>query len=125
MSCTLVMRLWLVRLADFVANSDDDIPDWDIIYPVSQFLLSYKIPLSAPTPDFQSPFADTFGVSVASSNLNPVTKQRSMKLIVNHPGIIWSVIAFTGDVVSWSLPESPDRGMHRHHVKVRFKSLRA
>lgn len=34
-----------------------------------------------------------------------------------HPGLIWPVIAFNGDVVSWDLPTAPERGLVRHHVK--------
>lgn len=95
----------------------DSIPDWDIIYPISQFLLSYKVPLPPPSADFKMPVADTFKVTLEKSSLNPVKKQRSLQLKVDHPGIIWSVIAFTGDVVEWSLPEPPERGALRHHVK--------
>lgn len=99
-------------------SSDDDIPDWDIIYPVSQFLLSYKVPLPAPSADVKTPFGDTFKVTLSQSSLNPIKRQRSLKLRVQHPGIIWSVIGFSGDVVEWSLPEQPERGNIRHHVKV-------
>lgn len=36
---------------------------------------------------------------------------------MTHPNIIWPVVAFVADVVSWDLPESPERGLIRHHVK--------
>lgn len=36
---------------------------------------------------------------------------------MDHPSIIWPVLAFDADVVSWDLPEPADRGMLRHHVK--------
>ena len=36
---------------------------------------------------------------------------------MDHPSIIWPVLAFDANVVSWDLPEPADRGMLRHHVK--------
>lgn len=88
------------------------------IYPVSQFLHSYKIPLPAWAPaEYVSPFQDSFKVEAIESRLNAVTQTRYVRLALRHPGIIWTVMAFNGDVVQWDLPEPAERGDHRHHVK--------
>lgn len=87
------------------------------IYPISQFLQSYKVPLPALPADYVSPFASKFRVEVTDSRLNAVTQTRYVKLAIRHPEIIWTVIAFTADVISWDLPSSPERGQVRHHVK--------
>lgn len=107
---------------------NDDIPDWDIIYPVSQFLKSYKIPLISQdhqmiTTDggevnkYVSPWVDTFKIVVLQSKLDYIQQQRTLSIAIDHPGIIWTVIAFTADVVSWDLPQNPLRGLERHHIK--------
>lgn len=36
---------------------------------------------------------------------------------MDHPGLIWTVISFSADVISWDLPEEAERGLIRHHVK--------
>ncbi|MBW0475805.1 hypothetical protein O181_015520 [Austropuccinia psidii MF-1] len=108
---------------------NDDIPDWDIIFPVSQFLKSYQIPLTSvehhslvnefdKVVSHVSPSSKTFKVNLLSEKIDFIHHQRTLSLVINHPGIIWSVIAFTADVVAWDLPEPPSRGIKRHHVKV-------
>ncbi|KAI8460332.1 hypothetical protein BY996DRAFT_4574820 [Phakopsora pachyrhizi] len=107
---------------------NEDIPDWDIIYPVSQFLISYQIPLASAehqmvtngkgeTMKYNSPWRELFKVTTISSKLDYIKQHRTLSIAIDHPGIIWSVIAFTADVVSWDLPVSPERGSRRHHVK--------
>lgn len=107
---------------------NDDIPDWDIIYPVSQFLKSYQIPLISDdhrmiTTDggqlsqYVSPWTDTFKINLLHNKLDHINHHRTLVFAVDHPGIIWTVIAFTADVVSWDLPENPTRGIERHHIK--------
>lgn len=66
---------------------------------------------------YVSPFRDTFKVELLESRLNAVTRARSIKLAIHHPGIIWSVIAFDANVMRWNLPAAPEPGMIRHHVK--------
>ncbi|GAA5899500.1 Pff1p [Sporobolomyces salmoneus] len=90
--------------------------DWDIIYPIGQFLTTYKVPLHPVAPNYVSPWSD-FKVMVEKSHLDVVNMRRSIDLVLEHPGVIWPVIAFEADVVSWDLPRAPERGMIRHHVK--------
>lgn len=42
---------------------------------------------------------------------------RSLTLEINHPGLIWTVIAFDAHVLSWSLDDHPLPHRARHHVK--------
>ncbi|SCV68329.1 BQ2448_450 [Microbotryum intermedium] len=91
--------------------------DWDIIFPVSQFLTTYKVPLPPTEASYVSPFAETFTVKAIRSNLNSISRTRSLEIEMLHPGLIWPVIAFDADVISWDLPEPPERGLIRHHVK--------
>lgn len=97
--------------------ADDLSVDWDVIYPVSQFLTTYRIPLPPPAVTYSSPWLDTFQVSVKQIRLNAVKQTKSIDIVLQHPGIMWPVIAFDADVVAWDLPEPPQRGVIRHHVK--------
>lgn len=56
-------------------------------------------------------------MSATSSKLDHIRQRRALTLTIKHPGIIWSVIAFDGDIVKWDLPSLPQRGRRRHHVK--------
>ncbi|KNZ47382.1 hypothetical protein VP01_643g2 [Puccinia sorghi] len=112
---------------------NDEIPDWDIIYPVSQFLKSYQIPMSLIKPgtlgtgegdegeagenEYVSPWTDKFKITSLSSKLDYINQRRTIVIALDHPGIIWTVIAFTADVVEWDLPSVPTRGKRRHHIK--------
>lgn len=70
-------------------------------YPVSQFLTTYRIPLPAPPATYASPWLDTFRVSVKQVRLNAVKQTRTVDIVLQHPGIMWPVIAFDADVVAW------------------------
>lgn len=98
-------------------SMDDFTPDWDIVYPVGALLHSIKIPL----PDsFASvvKWKSIFTVQAIESSLNSVKQTRRLTLQIDHPGIIWTVIAFTANVIEWDLPQKPPRGSQRHHIKV-------
>ncbi|GJN92127.1 hypothetical protein Rhopal_005157-T1 [Rhodotorula paludigena] len=97
--------------------ADDLSVDWDIIYPVSQFLTTFRIPLPPVSPDYVAPWADSLKVTVQRSVLNTIKQTRQLELTLEHPGIIWPVMSFTADVVAWDLPKVPERGQVRHHVK--------
>ncbi|GAA5994045.1 hypothetical protein JCM5350_000059 [Sporobolomyces pararoseus] len=91
--------------------------DWDVIYPIGQFLTTYKVPLHPVPSDYVSTWSENFKVVVEKSSLDVVNMRRSLDLVLEHRGVIWPVIAFEADVVSWDLPKSPERGLIRHHVK--------
>ncbi|BGP28517.1 hypothetical protein JCM10296v2_000252 [Rhodotorula toruloides] len=97
-------------------NADDLSVDWDIIL-LLQFLTTYKVPLPPVESTYTSPYLDTFKVSVTRNALNAIKQTRSVDIVLDHPGIIWPVLSFDGDVVAWDLPEPPQRGVIRHHVK--------
>lgn len=42
---------------------------------------------------------------------------RKITLEIKHPGLIWTVIAFTAEVLEWDLPSPPPKGIQRHHIK--------
>ncbi|KEI41749.1 uncharacterized protein L969DRAFT_15765 [Mixia osmundae IAM 14324] len=100
-----------------MTDINDYVASWDVTYPVSQFLLSYEVPLPPAPASYHSPWAETFKIYAKDSRLNAVKQQRSLTIVIDHPGIIWSVIAFDGDVVAWDLPSPAERGHVRHHVK--------
>ncbi|KAJ1299562.1 hypothetical protein OPQ81_011969 [Rhizoctonia solani] len=95
---------------------DDWNPDWDVLYPFSQFVTSYK--LTAPRPQgYESQWAKTFTVKAFEDILDFATGTRRLTLKISHPGLIWTVIAFDAWVVNWSLGSPPPHGVARHHIK--------
>jgi hypothetical protein len=124
------------RVPEFVPQ-DEDRSEWDIIFvrtsrsslstsqltsertpqPIGQFLTSYKIDLPPVPSSYVSPWSSTFTLVGRNSRLNPVKRTRSIELVMEHPSIMWPVLAFSGDVVAWDLPSPPERGTMRHHVK--------
>ncbi|PLW33163.1 hypothetical protein PCANC_11091 [Puccinia coronata f. sp. avenae] len=128
----LMDTLSLSHQSPILSAINDDIPDWDIIYPVSQFLKSYQVPLGlieqqslaaghdgdvGTKNEYLSPWTDKFKITSLESKLDFINQQRTIVLAIDHPGIIWTVIAFTADVVHWDLPSRAVRGKRRHHVK--------
>jgi len=95
---------------------DDNNADWDIVYPFSQFLTPYKIPLPNPY-DRPSPFAKTFTVTATNDIVNHRTQTRSLTLVIDHPGIIWTTIAFDANILKWSIASPPLQGLNRYHIK--------
>lgn len=111
--------------------------DWDVIYPYSNFLASYKLPLDT-SPDYawakegstfqvvavesQFGFEDELELEGRSmfaqveSQAKPM-RTRRVKLEVRHPGLIWTVIAFDAHVLEWNLDERPPDEYARHRVK--------
>lgn len=98
--------------------------DFDILYPVSAFLTPYKFQL--PTPASSSfhtkyaspaPEANHFTVKATNEVLDLEAGTRSLTLEMSHPGVIWSVVAFDAEILSWNLPSAPPTGFQRHHLK--------
>ncbi|KAJ7698147.1 hypothetical protein B0H17DRAFT_1261330 [Mycena rosella] len=98
---------------------DDYNSDWDPLYPFSAFLSPYKIELPTDT-GYASPWIAP-GTSFALTAVNDVTDlaagTRSFTLQVDHPGLIWTVIAFDAHVLKWNLDNNPPAEFARHHVK--------
>ncbi|CCG84536.1 protein of unknown function [Taphrina deformans PYCC 5710] len=94
--------------------------DWDTIYPFSQFLDSYRIDL--PTPVIQELPTDhvdpeiTGTITASEAVAGSLSRRVTARIDCFHPGLIWTVISFDAEVLSWDLP-MPDPGMQRHHIK--------
>ncbi|CBQ69193.1 conserved hypothetical protein [Sporisorium reilianum SRZ2] len=100
-------------------------PDFDILYPVSAFLTPYKFQLPAPpaSAGFSTKYAAPapegkhFTVKATNEVVDLQAGTRSLTLEMHHPGIIWSVVAFDAEILSWNLPSAPPQGHQRHHLK--------
>ncbi|KIM39558.1 hypothetical protein M413DRAFT_447037 [Hebeloma cylindrosporum] len=96
--------------------------DWDSLYPFSNFLSPYKIPLSI-HPDYISPWTSERPFTVTSvdhpitNDLLPPGTTRNLTITVSHPDLIWTVIAFDAHVLQWSLDDNPPDEHARHHIK--------
>lgn len=44
------------------------------------------------------------------------SREIALQIDCEHPGLIWTVMSFDADIVSWDLP-MPDSGPQRHHIK--------
>lgn len=99
-------------------------PDFDVLYPVSDFITPYKFKL----PDAQPGSKDVgrwlgdsqdtkFVVSAVSESLDLTRGIRNVTLQIDHPRIIWSVLAFDAEILAWDLPVAPPEGYRRHHIK--------
>ncbi|CDR98784.1 uncharacterized protein SPSC_00911 [Sporisorium scitamineum] len=98
-------------------------PDFDILYPVSAFLTPYKFQLPSPPTGFSTKYAapaaeaNHFTVKATDEVIDLEAATRSLTLEMNHPGVIWSVVAFDAEILSWNLPSAPPEGYQRHHLK--------
>lgn len=92
--------------------------DWDSLYPFSAFLTPYKIPLTV-DPGYISPWEaeSRFTITAVNDVKDLVAGTRSLTLRIDHPGLIWTVIAFDAHVLEWTLDDNPPNEYARHHVK--------
>ncbi|KAL8286292.1 hypothetical protein RQP46_004780 [Phenoliferia psychrophenolica] len=102
-------------------ETSDSNPDWIVLFPVSDFLTNFKVPLPALPSSYVSPWEE-FQVVAEKSVLNSVKLTRTLDVVMLYPGLIWPVIAFNADVLDWNLPAAAPRdeiaGKHlRHHIK--------
>ncbi|KAI0820291.1 hypothetical protein BC628DRAFT_1524628 [Trametes gibbosa] len=95
---------------------DDWNSDWDTIYPFSAFLTPYKLdlPLRA---EHQDVLEHDFTVTAINDKVDEAAGTRSFTLVVNHPSIIWTAIAFDAHVLKWTLDNNPPDEYARHHIK--------
>lgn len=97
--------------------------DFDILYPVSEFITPWKFRLPTPPVDSASvqrwtgEGINSFIVKAVKDELDLEAGTRSVTLEINHPDIIWSVIAFDAEILEWDLPVKPPSGYRRHHIK--------
>ncbi|KAJ7639617.1 hypothetical protein DFH06DRAFT_1217545 [Mycena polygramma] len=93
--------------------------DWDSLYPFSAFLSPYKIALSVDAA-YNSPWNEpdtSFTLSAVNEVTDLAAGTRSFTLQIDHPGLIWTVIAFDAHVLKWNLDNNPPTEYARHHVK--------
>ena len=109
----LATRFELGSLERWVAS--DDAPEWEVLYPFSQFLQSYqaKLPTAKISPAVELP--KVVGRTFERNDLDGTV---TLDLVTWHPGLLWTVIAFDAEVVWWSLSdEPPAKNERRHHVR--------
>lgn len=97
---------------------DDYNSDWDLLYPFSTFLASYKVPMDA-DPSYVSPWVNGKGFIITSINHdeNSIPGTRNITVQVSHPNLIWTVITFDAHVLKWSLDDNPPDEYTRHHIR--------
>ncbi|KAL4061947.1 hypothetical protein V8B97DRAFT_2025645 [Scleroderma yunnanense] len=93
--------------------------DWDTLYPFSVFLSPYRIelPVNSAADTDPSPPEHQFTVTAVSDRIDAHVGRRHLTLKIDHPGIIWTVIAFDAHVLEWTLDNTPPDEYVRHHIK--------
>ncbi|KAG5644249.1 hypothetical protein DXG03_008787 [Asterophora parasitica] len=92
---------------------------WDPLYPFSAFLTTYEVPLAV-DPAYVSPWTvsgNGFTISAINDVKDLAAGTRSLTLQINHPGLIWTVVAFDAHVLRWNLDDNPPDEYARHRVK--------
>ncbi|RDX50882.1 hypothetical protein OH76DRAFT_1555381 [Lentinus brumalis] len=95
---------------------DDWNSDWDTMYPFSAFLTPYKLDLAL-RPEHQDALEHDFTVTAVNDKIDEAAGTRSFTLLVTHPRIIWTAIAFDAHVLKWTLDDNPPDEFARHHIK--------
>ncbi|KAL1706111.1 hypothetical protein EV121DRAFT_202026 [Schizophyllum commune] len=94
--------------------------DWNTMYPVSAFLSPYAVTMDV-ADGYVSPWvkadAPVFYARAIRDERDEAKGTRALTLEMYHPGLIWSVIAFDAEVLSWDLDNDPPAGRTRHHIK--------
>ncbi|KAG6381856.1 hypothetical protein JVT61DRAFT_470 [Boletus reticuloceps] len=97
---------------------DDYNNDWDSLYPFSAFLAPYKVDLPLdPAYAAPQPPGERFSVTAVNDTIDELAGTRKFTLRIDHPGIIWTVIAFDAHVLEWTLDNNPPDEFARHHIK--------
>lgn len=122
-SRSLLLRRWIGKSStcvvsyEFRAKTDKMMER----QPVDQFLVHYSLDMP-PTPSYVSDWSERFTVKATNVVLHSIDRTKSFTIEVQHPSLIWPVITFEADIVSWELP-TVERGRTQHHVKVRLSIL--
>ncbi|WVQ99736.1 hypothetical protein IAU59_006878 [Kwoniella sp. CBS 9459] len=99
---------------EHTALTDAD-SDWDVLYPISNFIDTYKFPLyvSDEVDAFEWPKVDHWMEDVKWEY-----GERYIRLRFDFRGLVWPTLAFDAEVYRWSFGIPPPEGKKRHHVKV-------
>ncbi|KAL0245460.1 hypothetical protein I308_104589 [Cryptococcus tetragattii IND107] len=89
--------------------------DWDVFYPVSTFLDTYRfdLPVSEQAKEFTWPEMK-WGVKDTKWE-NGI---RKMILTFDFTGLVWPTLAFDASVVDWSFHFDPPAKKMQHHIKI-------
>ncbi|UZJ56054.1 hypothetical protein CBS101457_005374 [Exobasidium rhododendri] len=108
-------------------------PDFDILYPVSNFITPFKFLL--PNPSTTSPWSlppsslspssifkahsaeESFFPHATQDHIDWEARTRQVTITIERKNIIWSVIAFDAEILEWDLGMPPPVGFQRHHLK--------
>lgn len=90
--------------------------DWDVLYPISAFLETemFELGVSELNPGFKLP---EMKIKLESQEWDEAAGARSLGLKVEHTGLVYPVIAFSGEVSTWSFNAPPPAGRQRHYIK--------
>lgn len=87
--------------------------DWDVLYPLPDFLDTWEFPLAPSTSDFIYPKPVIQHTELASTN-----GVRHLSFKFDFTGLVWPVLAFEAEVVNWSFDFDPPKEKKRHHLKI-------
>ncbi len=88
----------------------DDNADWDVLYPVSSFLETFKFAL--PKSDFDWP-----EIKIEHTREKTDEGHTRIHIKTEHAGLVWPALSFDADLVDWSFDFEPPHGRKRHHIK--------
>ncbi|WVO15261.1 hypothetical protein L204_102917 [Cryptococcus depauperatus] len=98
--------------------------DWDVVYPVSTFLDTWKFSVPLEWHASRSVRQQDSGQSIwpeMGYDISDVKREvgiRQMHLTLNFTQLVWPTLAFDASVLEWSFPFSPPPEKMRHHIKI-------
>jgi hypothetical protein len=99
-------------------------PNFDILYPVSNFITPFRFPLPNPPSSSTSPWtmssgspSEAFYPHASDDHIDWQAGTRRLKITFERKNIIWSVMAFDAEILEWDLSIPPPVGYQRHHLK--------
>lgn len=98
--------------------------NFDILYPVSNFLTPFRFPLPSSAAPSSSPWTESTGSSseafapyASKDHIDWEAGTRRVTITLDRKNIIWSVMAFDAEILEWDLSIPPPIGWQRHHLK--------
>lgn len=109
-----------------VRGGSSNMNDWDSIYPFSAFLGGYRFDVQPyirqhATKEIGEELFDSLAgpfpeVKIHNDSYNPKTGIRSFSILCLSPTYTWTVIAFDGHVVDWSIEDEEPLDVPSHYV---------
>ncbi|RCH87965.1 hypothetical protein CU098_001744 [Rhizopus stolonifer] len=104
-------------------NAPNNMNDWDSIYPFSAFLGGYRfdakpyIRSQTNLTDVMSALPGPFPeMKVHNDHFDPETGIRSFSILCMAPTYTWTVVAFDGHVIDWSIQDEDPLDISSHYV---------